>query len=482
MVAVALFGRIQARVGPFDTTMTATPMAGGGTEVQLAPLGRIDVDTHEGPVRLTLRLDELREQDALAIAEDPTTFPFDEASLAADVRHGIGRLVPRVGLAAILGGATGAALWRRSWRSAVAGASVGLLLFALTAGAVARTWEPESLAEPRYSGLLRLAPQAIGDAREVADRFTDHRAQLAAIVENVAVLYQSAERIQTFRPDASTITVLHVSDLHLNPQGFDLMEQVVPQFAVDAVVDTGDLNDWGTTVEGRFARRIRDLEVPYVFVRGNHDSAATARAVARQPNAVVLRGQTERVAGLTFWGRGDPRFTPDKSLAGSGDDQRQVAEETAPVVAREVADEAADIDVVAIHDPAITADLGDLVPLVLSGHLHHSDRRTLGEDTTLLVEGSTGGAGLRGLQGEERVPLTCSVLYFDAGTGRLEALDRIVVSGIDSSEVRIEREVVDPGVAEADENGARSGDGTGVSEPTTAPGRATAPPAGRAGG
>ncbi|HXH57505.1 hypothetical protein [Iamia sp.] len=43
--------------------------------------------------------------------------------------------------------------------------------------------------------------------------------------------------------------VLHVSDLHLNPQAFALIERVVDQFGVEVVADTGDINDWGTTFE-----------------------------------------------------------------------------------------------------------------------------------------------------------------------------------------------------------------------------------------
>lgn len=444
VLAVTLLGRVDAPVGPFDTTMAVDPVSTGGTDVQVSPFGLVSVDTHDGPLALRLELRDLRVDEARAIVRDPAALPFDEASLAEDVRRGIGRLVPRLVLAAVVGGTLGALAWRRTWRAALTGGLVGLVLAGGAVGAAAATWRPEAVAEPHYSGLLRLAPQAIGEADQVMDNFDDHRAQLAGVVENLAVLYRQAGRLRSFQPDADTVTVLHVSDLHLNPAGFDLMERIVPQFAVDAVVDTGDLNDWGTAVEGRFARRIRDVAVPYVFVRGNHDSRATARAVRRQPNAVVLDGRAATVVGLTFWGVADPRFTPDKTLGGSGEDQRRVGEEAAPRVAAMLAEEDRAVDVALVHDPVVAADLGGLVPLVLSGHLHRSEQRSLEGGTTIRVEGSTGGAGLRGLQGDEPVPLSCSVLYFDAGTRRLEAVDHIVVGGVDASQVSIEREVVDP--------------------------------------
>lgn len=457
--AVALFGHTEASVGPFDTTLSARPALGGGTDVQLSPLGQIELDSHDGPLSLSVELDQLREADARAIADDPEGFSLDEDDLAADVRTGMVDLAWRVVLSSVLGGALLCTLWRRRVRSALVGSLVGLLVAGGSIGVAARTWDADSLAEPRYTGLLSLAPQAVGDARDVVDRFEDYQAQLAGIIENVAVLYQGADDIRSFRPDESTIRVLHVSDLHLNPQGFDLIDRIVPQFGIDVVVDTGDINDWGTSLEAGFVERIGDLDVPYVFVRGNHDSAATARAVAAESNAVVLDGEGETVAGLTFWGTGDPRFTPDKSRDGSGDDEEQVAEDEAPIVARQVERFGPDeIDIVVVHDPVVAGELGDVVPLVLAGHRHRVNQLTLGEDTTLLVEGSTGGAGLRALQGDEPVPLSCSVLYLDADTRRLQAIDRIQVGGVDQADVRIERRLVDDLGDEADDDRAREGE------------------------
>ena len=66
-----------------------------------------------------------------------------------------------------------------------------------------------------------------------------------------------------------------------------------------------------------------------------------------------------------------------------------------------------------------------------------------GESTLLLEEGSTGGAGLRGLQGEEPEPLTASILYFDSETRRLVAYDRITVAWLQEAGATIERHMVD---------------------------------------
>ena len=58
------------------------------------------------------------------------------------------------------------------------------------------------------------------------------------------------------------------------------------------------------------------------------------------------------------------------------------------------------------------------------------------------MEGSTGGAGLRGLQGEEPEPLTASILYFDPDTRRLVAYDRLSVAWLEDAGATIQRHIV----------------------------------------
>jgi hypothetical protein len=109
----------------------------------------------------------------------------------------------------------------------------------------------------------------------------------------------------------------------------------------------------------------------------------------------------------------------------------------------------------------MAADIGGDVPLVLAGHTHKarearleraedgSDEETTdgaGEDapgdSLLLVSGSTGGAGLRGLQGDEPKPLEASVLYFDPDTHELLAYDRISVKGVGETGATIDRHIL----------------------------------------
>lgn len=496
VLAVALLGRVTAKVGPFETTMAVRPSLVGNTVVHLSPLGTIDLDTHDWPIALDLRVDEIGVADAERIAQNPRALDRLGDDAPDDVRSALVALALRTTLVAVLGGTAGALVARLRWRAAMAGAGVaGLLVAALGLGTAA-TFDAEAVAEPRYTGLLTRAPTAVGDIEAVLDRFGEYRGQLSDLVDNMATLYLAGSELPTFEPDSGLIRVLHVSDNHLNPQAFDLMARLSDQFGVDVIADTGDVTDWGSDPETRLVDRIAELDVPYVYVRGNHDSRRTQEAVAGQPNAVVLDGGAATVAGLRFWGIGDPRYTPDKSEEG-GASERERAEAFAPVVADRLAeDQPPAVDVVMVHDQRMAGDLGGEVPLVLAGHLHEpaeariapreddapdegsgstadgqggegeaDDRGTTTtdqagsgeagepapEETILLVEGSTGGAGLRGLQGEEPEPLTASVLYFDPETRRLVAYDRITVAWLGDAGATIERHIVGDGRGDEDE-------------------------------
>jgi hypothetical protein len=224
------------------------------------------------------------------------------------------------------------------------------------------------------------------------------------------------------------------------------------------VVDTGDITTWGTEVESTTLSRIGDLKVPYVFVRGNHDSRLTQAAVAVNRNAVVLDGDVRRVGGLVVAGIGDPAFTPDAGAelsagtppgdatgpagttsatpirtppaaagpSGTGseagdaagtatgtqagtatadptvadarpatDPQVRVGQRLADAVRDwDRAEPASPVDLALVHEPASLPPLLGTVPVALAGHLHKRVVRLDESGTITMVEGSTGGAGI----------------------------------------------------------------------------------------
>ena len=276
--------------------------------------------------------------------------------------------------------------------------------------------------------MLDKAPLILGDLRTAPQRMQTYRDQLADLLRTGTGVYSRVTSLPD-GPPADAIRLLHVSDIHLSPLTFDLAAALVEQYRVDAVIDTGDLVDWGTPVEEAFAGQIPALGVPYLYCKGNHDSVGIARAVARQPNATVLDGdpQPVEVAGLTYVGMPDPRFTPDKT---TGDDTaHHRVGEAAQAFAQRLRDAGTHADVALVHAPAAGRALAGLVPLVLSGDTHIRNAQRFG-DTVVLTQGTSGGSGLRGVQADPPTPLTMSIVYLDRATKRVWGVDDVVLGGI----------------------------------------------------
>lgn len=439
-VGLALGGQVLTPVGPADVNLSVSPSWDGETVLNIAPLGKLAFDTHAAPLRFEATISEIRLAAAEEMFQNPEVINRLGASIVADLRQGVIDLAVQAVLFSVGGAALAALLLFRSWVRSLFSALTALAVLVGLSGATYATFNPGAIAEPRYTGLLAGAPQVVGSAEDVINHFSEYQTQLAGLVGNVSRLYEVTAALPVYEDDGATIRVLHVSDLHLNPAAWNVIESLVEQFQVDAVVDSGDFTDRGSAAEDVFADQIADLDVPYVWIRGNHDSMGTQRAVQAQPNAVVLDGDIAEVAGLRFYGAGDPRFTPDKAL------DNPTNEEVAALgaeQARSVEDVEPPLDVAVLHDPLQGAAFSGQVPLVLSGHGHRRWTELEPTGTRFFVQGSTGGAGLRGLDhGEDApTPYEASVLYFDAETKRLQAWDNVTLGGLGLSSAQIERHI-----------------------------------------
>ncbi|MEV5411358.1 metallophosphoesterase [Thermopolyspora sp. NPDC052614] len=447
-LGIVLGAHIQTPVGPADIGMSLRPSMSGETVVDVRPLGTLGFDTHNSPLRLDLTFDGVHPEVAQQILDNPRWADRLPQAIETDLQDGLRRLVIQSVAFAVLGAALAGLVVFRGLRKAAWAGLTGLLAVALIAGLSAATFNAKSISEPRYTGLLTGVPSLIGDAESIVTRFSEYRGQLAKLVTNVSQLYQAGSTLPLFKPDPDTIRVLHVSDIHLNPVAWNIIRSLRGQFKINLIIDTGDISDHGTKAENKFMEEIGDLRVPYVFVRGNHDSKTTERAVARQKNAIVLNGTSATVAGLRIYGIGDPRFTPDKATEPISNEK--LAEIGATHASRVVppewprppstsAPDRIPADIVAVHDPTMGRPFSGKVALILSGHVHDRSTELLPTGTRLMIQGSTGGAGLRGLEHEEPTPFMASVLYFRKSDGRLQAWDDITLGGLGQQSVQIER-------------------------------------------
>lgn len=456
LVGVVLFGAwlgllavgsVRTPVGPMDTTMTLRPSLSGGTKINVSPLGALELDSHHAPVRLDVDVDRLDPVRSQALVNHPERLAGLQDEVGRDVAAGTRDLALRSCVAVVSGAtALGLAVYRRPRRALAAG---GLALSLLAASGIATyaTWNPESVLEPKYSGLLTSAPSVVGDARSIVTDFDVYQQELARLVTNVTKLYDATSTLPVYRPDPATLRVLHVSDIHLNPAAWRIIGSLVEQYDIDVVIDSGDTMDHGAAVENGFLDPVKDLGVPYVWVRGNHDSAGTQKYLEQRerfPNVRVLDdGRAVDVGGLRVAGLGDPQFTPDRSLPTGGRDEDQEVERAAgqrlAAALRDQRRAGTPADIAVTHEPDAARETDGTVPLVLAGHVHHRQNELLPGGTRLKVEGSTGGGGLRAVQNQKPEKVRASVLYLDRSTRRLQAWDEITLGGLGLTTAEVSR-------------------------------------------
>ena len=285
VVGTLLFAHADLAVGPFRAEMSVSPSITGGTEVDIPPLGSLHLDSHDGPLHLKVNLGSLDQERTEALIDDPAAISAAGQNAVDDVTNGVLRLGLRALGASVVTALLLSALVFRNIRRVAWSGVLALVVTGGSMGLAAATVRPDAISEPRYEGLLVNAPAVVGDARRIADNYGRYADQLQQLVSNVSRIYATVSTLPVYEPAGNTTRILHVSDLHLNPTAWRLIRTVVQQFDIDAVVDTGDIVDWGSSAETAYVVEHRQLGAPYIYVRGNHDSAAIEAAVARQPNA-----------------------------------------------------------------------------------------------------------------------------------------------------------------------------------------------------
>ncbi len=251
----------------------------------------------------------------------------------------------------------------------------------------------------RTTSLLSLVQTNAGVLADLAGRAD----QGAIYVSNLLALSDALR--QEFTPTSGQGTVaatfLLVSDVHGMNQ-YPLMRQVVARERVDAVIDLGDLLNFGQPREGVLTgiyEGIESLGVPYIYVRGNHDAASPGdesvlRRVSRVPNVLPVEptaGQFVRVEvnGVSVSGFNDARYYNERS-ADFGAAQEQLAARF-----RGVTEGLQPTDLVIAHQP-YSARRVEAGAARLSGHMHSP----LLERGHIQVSSFTGG----GLVNQFRLP------------------------------------------------------------------------------
>lgn len=242
LATMEMVSPVQAGVGPGTVEVGAASVASGSTEVALPPLGRIVARTHHAPLRLGVRLDELDVERLQALLSAPRAQERITAAVRSDLPALLRRFVVRSLVGAVVaGGVAGALVPRRRLLHTALGAGGGL---AGVGVALLWTWQgydTEAFEEARFEGALERAPAIL----EAAQRSVGDLDRVSGLVQTlsgqVAGLYAATDLGGT----TGETLILHVSDIHSNPLGVELVEQLAESFDVDAVLDTATLRRTG---------------------------------------------------------------------------------------------------------------------------------------------------------------------------------------------------------------------------------------------
>ncbi|WP_330474915.1 metallophosphoesterase family protein [Terrabacter sp. C0L_2] len=307
---------------------------------------------------------------ALQPSADEISSAISQAAVGVGVRFALGALA----IAVLLALASHYVRQRTTRRhhvlfvaSAMVVATVG------TFGGIALTYQPSRFAEYRTSGVLGVVQRNAGllaDVEARASQVTPYFRNLLAVTQALQQKYVAGNVNEPV-----SARLLLVSDIHGANQ-YALMKTIIAEEDIDAVIDSGDLVNFGRVQEGDAAdlyRSIQSLGVPYIFTSGNHDqSSASDRALVarlgRIPNVVLLEDAAGSLRELTFHGLritgfNDPRYF--------GDDNADPTAKAKPAADRynaALADQP-EPDLVVTHEP-YAAEQVDRARLLVNGHMH----------------------------------------------------------------------------------------------------------------
>ena len=304
----------------------------------------------------------------------PSSEELAEAVRSAAVQIGIRFLAGAVGAMVLMLVAFVLVRHRRPRRWLVASATTAALA-ATTMAAISmqRTYRVDR--EPTFAttGVLTAVQSNIGIFGDVEER----SAQVAPYLRNLIVLSEALQEkyTETSLEREVALRVLLVSDVHASNL-YPLMRSIVEEEEIDLVVDAGDIVNFGSPAEldaSDIREGIASLEVPYVFVRGNHDARSeldygVVDAIASVPNAYVLQPSPNRyteleIGGLRIAGFNDPRWFGD---SGSGSAEKQQPARERFIAAFEGREP---VDLVVSHEPWAVLDVPD-VGVAVNGHMH----------------------------------------------------------------------------------------------------------------
>jgi len=401
----------------------------GLTSLALPPLGVLKTATHKAPVQINIILQNINLDFIKSILDSALDRKDLILLFQKQLHNTLYILAVKTALLGFLGGAFGGIVFRLKNKEIIQCGVAGLLIAIFLLSSVFLTFNMDAFNTPEYFGTLKAAPWIIGLLNKGISQINELGKQLQNMSDNISTVFSQMDSIDPIEGNNEIIRVLHVTDIHNNPAAYDFMEQVVKNFKVGFIIDTGDITDYGTALEDMIIKNLEKLPVKYVFISGNHDSQSVINMLKDIKNVIVLNNKMINIDGINILGFSDPA-----SMTGDIEppDEMKIMEQNMRI------NEWFDIshsepDILAVHNPKITENLIGRDPVILNGHTH---KLNIFESkwSVVINAGSTGAAGIRGFQTDSDVPYSAVVLYFEKPQNnqkaRLIASDVIKISNL----------------------------------------------------
>lgn len=438
-------------LGPAEVSLRAA-VGPGETNLRVPPLGTVSAPTHPSPLSVDLSFRTVDFEELGPLATTPAGREELRAQMDEDLEGAIRQSVLQLlGGGIAIGAVVTVLVWGRTWRSLAAGGAGAFVVVAALLGLTGMTYDIDAFEEPRYSGTLARAPVVIETLRKQAGVLDQLGSRYDTATERLSDLLVLVARPDV-DPRTDTTAILHVGDIHANPLGVDIVEDLAEAFDVKAVIDSGDLGsntlDTGSLssltgpIDRRLAGVIDRIDAPYLYVRGNHDAPLLLRTLSAADNVELLQNETTELGDMLVLGWQDPTFTTDSSVTPEEKDEQRLAE--APDVATSVGQSRP--DVLVVHDERLASASYGLVPLILAGHTHTRALEYV-DGTLVLTVGSTGATGLKSLTLETDKNYEAQIIYFRANEA--VAVDYITLQGT-SNDFEVERTTLEPTEPELD--------------------------------
>lgn len=432
-------------VGP-ARVRASTDLGAGTSRVELPPLGTVLARTHAGPVDLRLAIVEIDFEELGPLA----TTPAGRQELRTRVTNDVARLAQRAAIqelssALVIAAVISAAVFHRRWRPILTASVISVAVLAGLGAVAASTYRVAAFDQPSFTGTLTRAREVVATIQRSQDALDAARSRYEIATRRFSDLLALVARQEQSTVGGDDTAILHVSDVHANPIGLEIAQELAREFQVDAVIDTGDLassildtgelSTLAAPIDRGLARSVQRIGIPYYFVRGNHDSPQLLAALARAANVQILDGTGTFIAGIEVVGWPDPTFST-RPVAGEdkANERRLVGErDVRPAVLDQ------DPDLLAVHDERLAEASYGAVPLVLAGHTHARDMKDV-DGTRILTVGSTGATGVNSFAVEADLDHEAQILYFRGDD--LRAVDYVSVRRL-GSDFNLERRTFD---------------------------------------